>query len=313
MLKTRTCIIKNPSSTKANIKDSTMSSCSNSIQALALFRAALAVNNCGVSLLEKGHVREAQKTFREALILMKQAAATNKPTTSTSTTLSCDTNIKETLQNASARLVRAQNSPVHTVFEISAIEDGDDLNNIKSSLQYGPSSSLFFPIRIRSTSQDDDNLRQQQQQQQLQMKRPMAIVLYNQAVAHLLWGQSAIMSETSIQQTHYSAAVSCLTVAQAVLSQHLAKDQQHNDDFQRQCTLIVQACVVNSLVLVMQVKNRLAGLAGLDDEDNNNNDNLQSSRQSLEEWIHVQSKVLEECDSMDKQQVVISPRSAAAA
>jgi hypothetical protein len=86
-----------------------------------------AINNTGVSILEQGHVRDAQKTFRESLILMKQAC-------SNPTAAACEQS-EEALQSASARLVRAQNTPVHVVFEICAIEDGDTLNNtIKSAL-----------------------------------------------------------------------------------------------------------------------------------------------------------------------------------
>jgi hypothetical protein len=287
--------IPTPTPKKQDIMSSfDSSSSSSSIQALALFRAALAINNCGVSILEKGRVREAQKTFREALILMKHASC--NPTAA-----ACQ-GISETLHTASARLVRAQKSPVHAVvFEICAMEDGnDDLSSIKSSLHYGPSSSIVFPIRIRSTAdavQDDDI------QQNLEMnKRHMAILLYNHGLAHLLWGQCAIMSQTTLQQKHYSSALSCLHVAQAVISQHLAREQQQDDDpFQKQCSLIVQALVVNSLVQVMHVQNQL----GLCIAPPCQASTSSSSQSSLDEWIQVQSNVLKECDSMDRLQQAV--------
>lgn len=283
------------------------SSSSSSIQALALFRAALAINNCGVSLLEQGHVRDAQKTFREALVLMKQASC--NPTDAAA----CE-GIAETLHVASARLVRAQNSPVHAVvFEICAMEDGDDdqLSRITASLQYGPSLSIFFPIRIRSTTAvQDDNI-----QQNLEMKRHMAVLLYNQGLSHLLWGQCAVMSQTTLQQKHYSTALSCLHVAQAVLSQHCLaalghyrkaqQQQQDADPFQKQCALIVQALVVTSLVQVIQVQNRL-GLCPLKgSRECCRAPTCSMSQISLEEWIQVQRNVLKECDYMDKRRQAV--------
>jgi hypothetical protein len=287
-------------------------SSSDSIQALALFRASLAINNTGVSILEQGHARDAQKTFRESLILMKQAC-------SNPTAAACE-RIEETLQSASARLVRAQNTPVHAVFEICAIEDGDALSNtIKSGLRYGPSSSQVFPIRVRTTAGQDDG-----QFYEMQMKRPTAIVLYNQGLAHLLWGQCVVMYKSAIQQQHYSAALSCFSVAQGVLSQHMARmflteehEHQHQDVvFEKQCSLIVQAFVVNSLVHIMRIKSRLGLFVDQPESHHHhyaNRQNQQSKSQTLEEWIQVQNNILRECDSMDKRQQLVAPTSPRAA
>jgi hypothetical protein len=80
----------------------------------------------------------------------------------------------------------------------------------------------------------------------------------------------------------------------------------------KQCLLIVQAFVVNSLVHIMRIKSRL-GL--FDDEQEKHHQNQQSSsrRQTLAEWIQVQNNILKECDSMDKRQQVVAPTSSQAA
>jgi hypothetical protein len=247
------------------------------------FRSALAINNSGVSLLEKGHFREAQKTFWEALTFMKQAL---KPSTAFSTS----TNVHETLQSVSNRLVRAQVNPVLTAFEICAFEDGDDLSNIQSSLKYGPSSSIFFPFRIRS-SQDPTFCHVMEKE----LDRPMAIILYNRALSHFLWGQSDMLSRSKmVQEKHSHAALSCLSMAQSVLSQHLSS--RVKDSFQEQCSMLVQAFVLNNLVQVLLVKNRL----GLVLDDDQSQQHLTLGPKSLEDWIKIRDNLLKECDSMDE-------------
>jgi hypothetical protein len=258
-----------------------------------LFRSALAINNSGVSLLEKGHFREAQKTFREALTFMKQAIKPPSPSSSSC----CSTNIvlEETLQCVATRLIRAQANPILSAFEICAFEDGDDLSNIfQSSLKYGPSSSLFFPFRIRGGSQDPTFCHVVEKE----MHRPMSILLYNQALSHLLWGQSGMLARSKmVQAKHFQAALSCLATAQSVLSQHLklCGVNKNKDSFQQQCSMLVQAFVVNNLVQVLLVQNRL-GLA-FDDQTGQQ----QLSQKSLEDWIQVRDNLLQEYESLDEQ------------
>jgi murein L,D-transpeptidase YcbB/YkuD len=271
---------------------------------MSLFRSALAINNNGVSLLEKGHFREAQKTFREALTFMKQAIKppSRSPSSCRSSSSSTSTIVEETLQSVATRLIRAQANPILSAFEICAFEDGDDLSHIfQSSLKYGPSSSLFFPFRIRggsSSSQDPTFCHVLEKE----MHRPMAILLYNQALSHLLWGQSGMLARIKVvQEKHFQAALSCLSTAQSVLSQHLklcgVNKKKNKDRFQQQCSMPVQAFVVNNLVQVLRIKNRL-GLLPL--EEQREQEQESSSQKSLEDWIQVRDNLLQEYESLDE-------------
>lgn len=272
---------------------------------LAMLRAALAINNQGCSMLENGHFGAAQKTFSEALGLLKGAV---KKTNTATTACPSMINVEETLQTVASRLVRAQKRPVFTVFDICTLDDGEhhDLTTIKSSLKYGPSSTLVSPIRIRCS---------QACPKQEMMHRPMAIILYNQALSHLLWGQCAVRSKTcsASQQKHLRAAFLCLNMAQALLAKHLSCTTQ--DSYEQQRSMIVQVFVVNNLVQVLS----LCGGGGAQFLQQHSASSAATAqrhtgqRQTLEEWIQLRNNLLLKCESLEEHEVISSHQGAAAA
>jgi hypothetical protein len=290
-------------------------------------RSALYINNSGVGLLEHGHFREAQKTFREALILMKQVIKKKQQSSASSSCSSEDEEealeeeTRRLLQNVSTRLVRAQAKPIFTVFDIRAMEDsgdGDDdddddcLSSIKSALQYGPSSSLVFPIRIRSSQQQQDY-----NNNSLQSRR-LAIILYNQALSHSLWAQSPEVllqqQSSSSSSLHFYGALSSLKVAHSVLSRHLSRIIKNDTDIitssslhgrQAAGCMLLHALVVNNLIQVLQaaaakMTSRLHDHAAQDEqkEERQPGQEQQCGGSSLQDWIQLRDQLLLECNDL---------------
>jgi hypothetical protein len=157
-------------------------------------RAALALNNMGVSLLCKGSFSSALKTFKDSLAVVKimeqdedkdednatrrsgsrRRLDNNNATTGTSSTVV----VQSMVQRASARLAtkcipkkqqsskkgsprRSAYAYYHSTVDIVALDD-TDIAAIRSAIRYGPSVSMAFPIRCTFLEHHQQEQGQQQ-------------------------------------------------------------------------------------------------------------------------------------------------------
>jgi hypothetical protein len=127
---------------------------------------------------------------------------------------------------------------------------------MKDALRYGSSSSVAFPVYLRSTAAFENDVKQQ-----------VAVVLYNLSLAMLLdhaHGTSTCRMDTSgntEQQDQDSnnnnnnhdinnpllEAFQCLSIAQTILSQSIEDVNNHDED-QRLVSMLLTAMVLNLLV-----------------------------------------------------------------
>jgi hypothetical protein len=113
------------------------------------FRKAIALNNVGVSFLERRDYRQAVETLADAIQVMRSTFRLNQINAANLeafTTVPTETDVM--LQKAMQRIASTSSQ-----FSMGPIEvyshDDSDLASIKAAAQYGPSSSVAFPIRIR--------------------------------------------------------------------------------------------------------------------------------------------------------------------
>jgi hypothetical protein len=158
-------------------------------------RASLALNNMGVSLLERGCIREAINAFTDSISFMKRSMINTTDSHSSNNsdsflfvdTASYSVDVDKSLRKTAALLVQAH--PInatngHHHLNVFPLDDQDELSN--AAFDHGPSSPFSFPIRIRGHQQSSS--KQQLPQQQLEV--PVAIILYNLGLANLLLATS---------------------------------------------------------------------------------------------------------------------------
>jgi hypothetical protein len=215
------------------------------------YRAALALNNMGVSLLEQGCFNEGLRPLKDSLSIMKGILEHHQHTSSTSNFAVAAThderNVQLKMQSATILLAecqmgRSQTEPSQAA-DVYALDHGD-LTLMKDALRYGSSSSVAFPVYLRSTAAFDKDVEQQ-----------VAVVLYNISVAILLnhaHGSDTMDTTTTEEQQQESNnilldAFQYLSIAQTILSQSIEDTNNHDED-QRLVSMLLTAMVLNMLV-----------------------------------------------------------------
>ena len=229
-------------------------------------RAALALNNMAVVLIQKGTFREAMHTLRDSLTLLQRAFQPSSPEASRgqrrSTATSCrrrrrrkepqDTttktkypkknddndNNKCLFEAACQRYSKVllpqgtssasnKNTDHQDALEVTVVED-NELSSLLSAALYGPSSTLWFPIRITSFSATcGTNNNDMLLLDPLEVTKQFGILLYNHGLATLL------VAQTTPPTTLKSAACSKST------KQYIRKSHKS--------LRMAQTCLVSSL------------------------------------------------------------------
>ncbi|KAL7577194.1 hypothetical protein ACA910_003528 [Epithemia clementina (nom. ined.)] len=132
----------------------------NSIGTTPAYRAALALNNMSITLLQRGEFEQATKTLGDALALVKLVFQPQpQPSVSTATTNNHNNNqtatklVTDSLQRAQQALA-ARPSPtivIYTCIQVHALDE-DDYAQIRAAIALGPSTVAVFPITVRETS-----------------------------------------------------------------------------------------------------------------------------------------------------------------
>jgi hypothetical protein len=218
----------------------------------------MALNNMGVSLMERGDFTAALKTFKDSLTLMKLSAT--PPTTSqqeqhNSPAVQAD----EALRLATA-LLNNLSSTTSCVSSVCPIDDSD-VSSMRAALNSGLSRSnnnnttstspTVFPIRLRCT-EFETNLDFQ-----------AGKVMYNFGLAHLLLYASQHHAASSpVKRPRFQARVlqgslKNLSLSHCLLIRNINKTCDNNDQFQILCQMLVASLVLNNLYQVFQYQNEL--------------------------------------------------------
>mmetsp|Transcript_14870 Transcript_14870/g.28369 ORF Transcript_14870/g.28369 Transcript_14870/m.28369 type:complete len:288 (-) Transcript_14870:119-982(-) len=150
-----------------------------------------ALNNMGVTMLEKGYYREAAKTFKAAMLALRSL----KPTKNVDEQQQAERAalLRDRLTKAASRAAKGKKKQkmAHRYtttkkasscyggdIEIAAMDD-NDREAMEAAQQYGPTLTIVFPIRLRElpsavTLQEDG------------LDTHIAIIFYNAGIAQLL-------------------------------------------------------------------------------------------------------------------------------
>mmetsp|Transcript_16058 Transcript_16058/g.44198 ORF Transcript_16058/g.44198 Transcript_16058/m.44198 type:complete len:315 (-) Transcript_16058:64-1008(-) len=164
------------------------------------YRTALALNNVSVSLLHNGCPQEALKTSSDALSILQKTLKSNHSADGTARAQKAAEKHQQVLCQATQQQPQQQDPPPQDdkttearcrtqassqkksrmSFFCSGLEvnelDDDDISSAKYIARYGPSTTIFFPIRICESLSVDD---QDDIIQQSEIARHLGIILYN--------------------------------------------------------------------------------------------------------------------------------------
>jgi hypothetical protein len=230
------------------------------------YRAALALNNMSVSLLEQGCFHEGLRPFQDSLSILKGILGLRfgelQPSSMAHDDEQHSSSVQLKMQHATTLLAQCQTMGQSSsqprrvkpseAADVYALDHGD-LTLMKDALRYGSSSSVAFPVYLRSTSSFDKDVQQQ-----------VAVVLYNLSLAMLLDHAHGVTSSSSNmdmdstcnnrteQQDSNSnnpllVAFQYLSMAQTILSQSIEDANNHDED-QRLISMLLTSMVLNLLV-----------------------------------------------------------------
>lgn len=198
-------------------------------------RAALVLNNIGVSLLEQGKTLDGISTFGDSIYAMKHALLWHEQQQDLSSiegnTLTNMKTIDSLIASANARLIQASaarrlpqdtnnnNSTNHDSNVSSVCPIDDDLTGITAALKEAvrstTSSACISPVRFRHNDDPHD---------EPDFDLLSAIVLYNNGQAHFS-AVSIFKNKKTMSARHLQAASTSFSMAQSLLINHL-----HNCD-----------------------------------------------------------------------------------
>ena len=164
------------------------------------YRAALALNNMAISLLERGDYQDATKALGDSLTLLKlsfhpaashhdeqQGAVDNWKRLNHQTKVS-----QEKLHATEQRLAesfRFGRNLSHHQGQIHPLEE-EDFAIMRSAIMIGSSHGQFYPVRVRDSQFSTSTCYAEDSscwsQSQMDAERQFGIVLYNHGLAHLL-------------------------------------------------------------------------------------------------------------------------------
>ena len=232
---------------------------------IEISRACLALNNLGVTLMEKGHFREASKVFKSATCSLKPLVS-RKPMAQNALET-----VRSEFSKASVRSTEPRKE-VPPMVEIMAIEEGDNAA-LERAEQYGPTHSLVFPIRFRDLL-SSENL-------QSDMDFHAAVLLYNHGIARLLLQR--FDSRPAESKRLLTTAHHYLVVAEGIVARNIVR---HDDGSDRYVWFFSLA----SLILANQLI--IYALQGRNDKAARVNESLGKLQRHHQQWRNNSLPVL---------------------
>ena len=195
----------------------------------AEYRAAIALNNIGVSLLERGAQKNAIDTLKDAIAVMRHVFPDETPTCARK-------DIDGMLERACKKLSAPE--VVCSWFKVQSVSYGEPstLAHLKTASRLRPTGQAFYPVRIEVTDSADEPR---------DVDLESGILLYNFGLAHILL--SHIVQKAAGR--YRSGAMKVLDLAHAILTN---RSKSCEDPFQQVQLVFVTLLVLSSIVQVLQ-------------------------------------------------------------
>jgi len=248
------------------------------------YRGAVALNNVGVTLIERRCYRQAIETLKDAIFVMRGVFNTATEKNSASGFASTS-GTEARLQRATERLVNPH--PVSSSSLINVIShDGTRIqpSMLSSLLKEGKAPSHSVTIRIESADVDSPYARDPDLES--------AVMLFNFGIAHLC---SSKLSKSEVASKKLNqAALKLFNMAYAIISNKTSLSCMSDQDAERSCEvrLVIAAIVLKQVVEVLKDMG-----------------NHSEANQSMQRLIRLQSAISE----MEQDINIVSDVSAAAA
>jgi hypothetical protein len=210
---------------------------------MSAYRAAVALNNTGVALLERGAYRQAMATLKDSLLVMKRTLRFSKfasPDCMKHALMDVETRV----QKAVKRLANPQ--PFSPMLPISVVSHDGSLQYsvMKSGLMKNNGAFCAIPVRIEPA-----DLRNDAEPQDTDLES--AIILYNFALAHICMSKYSNSSE-DIEQFR-EGSLKLLQMACTIASH---QDDIFDDDvMDEECEEDDMICEVRLLLSAAALKN----------------------------------------------------------
>jgi hypothetical protein len=143
---------------------------------LEAFQACFALNNMGVTMLEKGHFQASRRMLKDAASTLKVLARAREITTAEWARLSPA--IAAKVHKAEAHVAKTSAIALPVGMEVSPFELGD-IHALHAAQQYGSTASLVFPVLLRDSPTQESVACGG-------MNTHVATMVYNYAISQLL-------------------------------------------------------------------------------------------------------------------------------
>ena len=211
------------------------------------YRVAVALNNMGVALLERGAYCQAMKTLKDSILVMKGILRTSSKCT-------VGDDIQTKIDMATKRLMSPQ--PVPSTLPVTILShDGSLLySSMKSVLTQGDFCAVLVriePLDLRSPEHQDTDLES-------------AIILYNFAIAHICMAKHSD-STTDVKQFREGSLklleMACDIAAEEVPCKDRMEEEENDDDSEDkfgELRLLLSAAALKNLIEVLADMGRIA-------------------------------------------------------
>ena len=176
---------------------------------LEICHACFALNNMAVTLIEKGFFREATKTLQVATSGLRTLEQAQLQAINLEETIH---SLRKRLKKAASRTARKSKKEPCDI-EISSIDD-DDREAMEAAQQFGPTTSIVFPVRLRELPSSKTA--------QEEFDSQISVVFYNAGIAQLLnYRKERRNCSDEASQITLNKARRLLTTADAALSRSI--------------------------------------------------------------------------------------------
>jgi len=205
-------------------------------------RAAIALNNMGVSLLERRAYRQGMETLKDAIFVMKRVIHPQSKTPDFATNTPSTNSTEAKVNRANKRMANPQ--PVPSAFSCDVISHeaiSSHHQPMDSVLRKGAASPSTFPIRIEAGNIDCPEDRNPDLES--------AIMLHNFGVAHLCMSKLA-KSPLKFQE----GALALFNMAYSIISNRNTIAQLSDSDMRSvsETRLLLAVVVLNNVVRVLR-------------------------------------------------------------
>jgi hypothetical protein len=186
---------------------------------LEALQACFALNNMGVTILEKGHFHVARRMLKDAVSTLKVLRAQEIGEGEWAVLSPA---IATKVHKAEAQVAKTTAVPLPVGVEVSPLELGD-IHALHAAQQYGPTAKLVFPILLRDSPTPESIVCGD-------MNLHVATMVYNYAISQLLSLRFADDDKASAPQSHADGAAlpkisRLLSVAENYLFQSVHQDE----------------------------------------------------------------------------------------